>query len=368
MDVRRNIRRRRKERMARIAAADADRPAGEEAGEHAGPIGEAGGAANEDKATDRAGVKADHGAITLADITADDGTKSGVHAAGGGHRHPAPSSPSSARNPIGVRLAGGPAARSEAPASGEGPVFEGAKPPARFPDPAFSDDPETWWKERMKRRETESGSPADGGSLRFFRGLAVRAVWALMLFGALWGWLRFELPGAPLVRFWLSDALAEEMNAQAVRAWYERHFAGSPAFLQQFGNAGEEKAQTIWSHVETSPPVDGRLIQTFAENGAGVRFAAPATSPVRAVYAGLVMQVAGSENGASTVLIRHPNRIVTVYGNVARPAVRPGDWVETGQTIGRLGPTGGRSPEAYLDFAVRQNGKPLDPAAVIPLD
>jgi len=368
MDVRRNVRRRRKERMARIAAAEAGRPAGEEAGELDGPFGATGGAASEDTADDRAGIKADNGAFTLAEFAANDGTKNGERAAGDGRRNPAQSRPPSARKPIAVRLAGGSSARPEDMAAGEAPVFEGARPTERIPDPAFSDDPETWWKERMKRREAESGSPADGGSLRFFRGLAVRAVWALILFGAVWGWLRFELPGAPLFRLWLASALAEEMDARAVRAWYERHFAGSPAFLQQLGNSAEEKAQTIWSHVETSLPVDGRLVRTFAESGAGVRFAAPAASPVRAVYAGLVMQVTENEHGASTVLIRHPNRIVTVYGNVASPAVRPGDWVETGQTIGRLGPTGESSAETYLDFAVRQNGKALDPAAVIPLD
>ncbi|HEY8529265.1 MAG TPA: M23 family metallopeptidase [Paenibacillaceae bacterium] len=409
MDVRRNVRRRRKERLARLAAgaaADPDRPAGEEAGENVGAIGAIGetddgandrvigrtgvkasggvtgptgamtnegvtgrtDAVTSDGAISRADVKGTGGAIARTDATANDAAQGGVHAGGDDLRSAAPPMPPSARKVIGARLPGGAAARPRGLVAGNAPADEDARPPENFPDPLFSDDPETWWKERMKRRETDSDSPADGGSLRFFRGLAVRVVWALVLFGAVWGWLRFELPGAALVRLWLSAALTEEMDARAVRAWYERHFAGSPAFLQQLGSAGAEKAETIWSQVETTPPVDGRVVQTFAESGVGVRLAAPAATPVRAVYAGLVMQVTGNEDGTSTVLIRHPNRIVTVYGNIAKPDVRPGDWVETGQTIGRLAPSGGSSAETFLDFAVRQNGKALDPAAVIPLD
>jgi stage IV sporulation protein FA len=353
MDVRRNVRRRRKERMARLAdavnAALAEGLAGEDGGDH-------------------------------------EEANAGGHAGGNGPG-PAPQSrPPAARTVIGAKpsadAAGKPGDSGNEDVrsvdetrpdrdfgSGREAGFPWkARPPEMIHDAPYTDDPEKWWKERMKRRERESDSQASGGRFRFFRGLAVRSAWALAMFGAVWGWLNFELPGAAAVRFWLSAALAEELDVRSVRAWYETHFAGSPAFVPQLGDGETESAKTIWSQVETSLPVDGRVLQTFSEKGGGVRFAAPAASPVRAVYAGLVMQVAGNDGGTATVLIRHPNRVVTVYGNVAEPVVRPGDWVETGQTIGRLASGGNGSEETYLDFAVRQNGKPLDPAAVIPLD
>jgi len=378
MDVRRNVRRRRKERMARLAGAVTDARAD-------GSAGENGGEQNGTNAAEHAGgndagpapqsrppaartvidAKPSGNAVGKPGVADASGTpgKSWELAGkpgnlGDGDTHPFDET--RLKRESGPGWKAGPPWRSKPP--------ELARPAESILGAPYSDDPETWWKERMKGREKESDSSAGGGSFRFFRGLAIRSAWALALFGAVWGWLNFGLPGAAAVRFWLSAALAEEMDVRAVRAWYEEHFAGSPAFVPQLGKGEEEKAKTIWSQVETSLPVDGRVLQTFAENGGGVRFAAPASSPVRAVYAGLVMQVAENDGGNATVLIRHPNRVVTVYGNVAEPAVRPGDWVETGQTIGRLAPDGNGSAETYLDFAVRQNGKTLDPAAVIPLD
>lgn len=234
--------------------------------------------------------------------------------------------------------------------------------------PVLPADPELWWKQRMQQ-QAGAGEPPGGNAFgRLIRGLAVRTLWALALFGVVGGWLRFELPGAGAMRGWLSAALHEELDVEAVRAWYEATFAGSPAFLPLFRDKSPAEAETVWGGSPTVPPVEGRVVETFAQNGRGVRFAAPAASPVRAVYAGLVMQVARSGDGGTTILIRHPNRVLTVYGPVDAPAVRANDWVEAGQTIGRLASAVDGEAEAFLDFAVRQNGRTLDPAAVIPLD
>jgi stage IV sporulation protein FA len=219
------------------------------------------------------------------------------------------------------------------------------------------------------KQQGDAGEPPRGSAfVRLLRGLAMRTLWALALFGAAWGWLRHELPGGEPARRWLSVALHEEMDVEEMRAWYEATFAGSPAFLPLFRDKSPDDAQTVWGGSGTVPPVEGRMVRTFAQNGNGVRFAAPAASPVRAVYAGLVMQVVQSGDGFATILIRHPNHVVTVYGQVDTPTVRANDWVEAGQTIGRLASDEGGEAEAFLDFAVRQNGRTLDPAAVIPLD
>nr|WP_255570593.1 peptidoglycan DD-metalloendopeptidase family protein [Cohnella sp. CFH 77786] len=136
-----------------------------------------------------------------------------------------------------------------------------------------------------------------------------------------------------------------------------------------FRSKGETKAVFGgWKRSEAVLPTEGRLIRTFAEDGTGIRIAAAGGSAVKAVYAGRVLQVASEDNGKSTVLVQHAGRIVTIYGNVEHPSVQPNDWVEAGGRIGTVPAPIDKGGESLLYFAVKQNGKTVDPAEVVPFD
>lgn len=248
-------------------------------------------------------------------------------------------------------------------------------------------DPEKWWKEQQKRRDQAGPSwrgvgglsptsmpPRSSGSdktylSRLASGFAVRLAAAAVLFGGAWVWFHSDLPGSETARSWTVDAVTRDMDFQAVEVWYEQTFGGSPSFLPMFRAKGESQAVFGgWKKSEALLPTDGRLVQTFAQDGSGVRIAAPGGVPVNAVYSGRVLQVANEDDGKATVLVQHAGRIVTIYGNLEKPAVQPNDWVEAGQKLGVIPAPLDKGGESLLYFAVKQNGKTVDPAEVVPFD
>lgn len=216
--------------------------------------------------------------------------------------------------------------------------------------------------------------PPEGGQgsflRRFVRGLTIRTIAAVVLLGAGWGWIRLDLPGSQAAEAWTARTVTQDMNFAAVEAWYERTFGGTPAFLPIFKQQNpSQEVSAAWSRNGTVPPIAGRIVQTFAQDGTGVRLAAPAGTPVIAVHTGRVTQVTVGEQGYATILVQHANRVVTIYGNVDNPAVQPDDWVEAGTALGELASSSaGGEGEGTLYFAVKRNGKTLDPAEVVPFD
>lgn len=246
-------------------------------------------------------------------------------------------------------------------------------------------DPEKWWKERQ-RTAFQAGQAWGGASrlaptsvppraerksyfIPIARGMAIRVAVSVILFSAAWVWFRSELPGSEEARSWTAAAVSRDMDFQAVEAWYAQTFGGSPSFLPMFLGRGETQAVfSGWKRSEAVLPVKGRLVQTFAQDGSGVRIAAPGGSEVKAVYAGRVLHVASEEDGKATVLVQHAGKIVSVYGNLSLPAVQPNDWVEAGQRLGAVPAPLDADGESLLYFAVKQNDKTIDPAEVVPFD
>jgi murein DD-endopeptidase MepM/ murein hydrolase activator NlpD len=92
----------------------------------------------------------------------------------------------------------------------------------------------------------------------------------------------------------------------------------------------------------------------------GIDLAAPASTPVQAASAGIVLR-AGSDGGyGSLVVIDHGNGVTTRYGQVDRVLVAEGDHVHAGQPVAYVG--AGREPAGpHLHFEVRLNEQPISP-------
>jgi murein DD-endopeptidase MepM/ murein hydrolase activator NlpD len=60
------------------------------------------------------------------------------------------------------------------------------------------------------------------------------------------------------------------------------------------------------------------------------------------------------------VVLDHGSGVFTGYWHLQELAVRPGDRVEPGQLLGRVGSTG-LSTGAHLHWELRVNGVPVDP-------
>ena len=101
------------------------------------------------------------------------------------------------------------------------------------------------------------------------------------------------------------------------------------------------------------------ILQTWRAH-LGVDYAAPTGTPVRAIGLGVV-ESAGIMGGyGNAVVVKHANGHSTVYAHLSQMAVRRGQSVAQGQTIGKVGATGWATGP-HLHFEFRINGKHQDP-------
>ncbi|MGD1912152.1 MAG: peptidoglycan DD-metalloendopeptidase family protein [Rivularia sp. (in: cyanobacteria)] len=85
----------------------------------------------------------------------------------------------------------------------------------------------------------------------------------------------------------------------------------------------------------------------------GIDLAAATGTPVLAAYSGQV-EIADRVGGYGlTVVLNHNSAQQTLYGHMSELFVRPGEWVERGTVIGRVGNTG-NSTGPHLHFETRQ--------------
>jgi murein DD-endopeptidase MepM/ murein hydrolase activator NlpD len=97
---------------------------------------------------------------------------------------------------------------------------------------------------------------------------------------------------------------------------------------------------------------------------AGIDFAMPAGTPIRAAAAGTVVKAGDVGDGYGiSVFIDHGNGYLTHYAHQSSTAVGVGDKVKVGQVIGYEGSTGD-STGPHLHFEVHQGGmwNQIDPA------
>ncbi len=97
----------------------------------------------------------------------------------------------------------------------------------------------------------------------------------------------------------------------------------------------------------------------------GVDYAAPEGTPVRAAAAGLVIEAGWSGGFGKMVRIRHGRSMETLYGHLSRIAVKAGQRVEQGATLGAVGSTG-LATGPHLDYRTIKNGSFVNPLTIQP--
>jgi septal ring factor EnvC (AmiA/AmiB activator) len=116
-------------------------------------------------------------------------------------------------------------------------------------------------------------------------------------------------------------------------------------------------------------PVEGPLAAKFGdkrdENGlirwTGVLLAAPAGTPVRAVYGGQVIHAQWHPHMGLLVIIDHGGGYWSLYGHNSALLRERGDIVRAGEIIAEVGNTGGQV-ESGLYFSILRDQQPLDPS------
>ncbi len=116
-------------------------------------------------------------------------------------------------------------------------------------------------------------------------------------------------------------------------------------------------------------PVDGRLLAAYGTPRGGdartkwdgVLIGASAGSQVRAVHGGRVVFADWLRGAGLLVILDHGNGYLSLYGHNQSLLKDAGDMVDAGEAIATVGTSGGQEMPA-LYFAIRQQGRPSDPA------
>ena len=113
-------------------------------------------------------------------------------------------------------------------------------------------------------------------------------------------------------------------------------------------------------------PAAGPVVRGFSSTlHKGIDIAGDTGDPVLAVAAGLVVYAGTGIPGYGQLLIvRHNARYLSAYGHNDRLIVGEGDNVSAGERIATRGSSGTNSVK--LHFEIRENGKPIDPAKLLP--
>ncbi len=116
-------------------------------------------------------------------------------------------------------------------------------------------------------------------------------------------------------------------------------------------------------------PVQGRVISQFGKGSGksndGIDISVPEGTPIKAAENGVVIYAGdGLKEFGNTVLVRHEDGLVTVYGHTSELKVARGDKVKRGQEIAVSGMSG-QTDVPKLHFEVRKNSSPVNPSTYL---
>lgn len=133
-------------------------------------------------------------------------------------------------------------------------------------------------------------------------------------------------------------------------------------------SAGSPPAALAW-------PLQGTITSPFGERKnplgpgedfhPGIDIAADSGTPIAAAAPGRVISAGPDAGYGNLVVVDDGNGVTTRYAHCSQILVRPGQLVNTGDTLATVGSTGA-STGPHLHFEVRVDDKPIDPMGVLP--
>lgn len=149
--------------------------------------------------------------------------------------------------------------------------------------------------------------------------------------------------------------------------------AAAPAAAAPSSTVAQEVEQEVAAVAPSSTgisqfrwPVQGRVVNRFGERvgsrrNDGLNISVPRGTSVKAAENGVVIYAGdGLKEFGNTVLVKHDNGLVTVYGHADTLSVKRGATVKRGQEVAKSGMSGD-TEVPVLHFEVRKDSTPVDP-------
>jgi len=111
-------------------------------------------------------------------------------------------------------------------------------------------------------------------------------------------------------------------------------------------------------------PVKGKALAPFTDSTKGVDLPGKKGAPVQAAASGRVIYAGDLRGYGRLVIIKHNNTWVSAYAHNEKLLVKEQQDVKKGQKIAEMGSSD--TDQVKLHFEVRRNGKPVDPAKILP--
>jgi murein DD-endopeptidase MepM/ murein hydrolase activator NlpD len=174
-------------------------------------------------------------------------------------------------------------------------------------------------------------------------------------------------PQKPVVKAVATTAPASNPQPTPVKA----DAGPAPVATQSVGDA-EQKSDVAAAAPESTGigkyrwPVRGAVIAGYGANvdgnrNDGIDISVPEGTPIKAAENGVVIYAGnGLKELGNTVLVRHDDGTVTVYGHADQLSVTRGQKVQRGQTVATSGMSG-NAKQPTLHFEVRKNASPVNP-------
>jgi murein DD-endopeptidase MepM/ murein hydrolase activator NlpD len=152
-----------------------------------------------------------------------------------------------------------------------------------------------------------------------------------------------------------------ELKPQASITMAEAQLRLQEVAASRTARAEAEAAAAEAARPKAVLPVNGaRLTSGFGSRWGtfhhGIDLAAPMRTPEFAAVDGVVLRAGSASGFGLAVYILHENGDVTVYGHMDSILVKPGQYVEAGETIALLG-NRGQSTGPHLHFEVHKGGE-----------
>jgi stage IV sporulation protein FA len=196
--------------------------------------------------------------------------------------------------------------------------------------------------------------------------MRLKFIFSILIFVIIWGLFQINMPWAKQGQQTIRNILTEEIGFQAVSAWYEHTFSGSPSFIPSFHSPlGQDATKVDGSGLKSFyTPVNGKIMVPYSSTHPSILLQTQANALVYAIETGRVVFAGAKTDLGYTVIIQHGSGYQSIYGMLQPIQLKKGDWVTVGEVVGKAATLQGQA-KGNIVLALMKDAEYINPTDVI---